>query len=173
MPRPKGTNDPDVTRRLVWLVDLLRQAQEAGVEMKLREAAEFVVQAADGDSDMLRAVSRGRRGLPMEAWDAIDNAVGAEVTRRADRRAADKIRRKRATVSPTAHKRAARDRRAAGRASVEAALSRKHGSDVSRRSLRAAVRALEQAYRDRGHEITLVSVDDLFPSPPAVPYFPA
>lgn len=173
MARTKGTDDPQVTRKLVWMVELLRRAQEAGVKMKRRDAADLVVQAADGDTDMLRAVSKGRRRLSDDDWKAIEEAAKADVARRADRRAGEKIQRKRETASKTALRRAARDQRIATRSAVEGVLEREYGSKADKRRRLSEVRALEQAYRDRAHEIVLVDVDDLFPPEPDAPYFPA
>lgn len=155
------------------MVELLQRAQSADVKMKRRDAADLVVQAVDGDTDMLRAVSKGRRRLADNDWDAIEKLAKAEVARRADRRAGAKIQRKRETESKTALKRAARDQRIATRSAVEAVLEREYGSKADKRRRLSEVRALEQAYRDRAHEIVLVDVDVLFPAEPDARYFPA
>lgn len=181
MARPKGSKDSDLTRKLLWMTDLLRRAREAGVEqMTIRQAARLVAQAGD-QPDVLRAVASGSCALPEAAFDRVETLVAKDLAEKADRKAAVAIRRRRSDGrGPTAVKRVARMQKAArtkATASAQAerikGLTGQESASGRLRTLKVAADALERAYRDRGRDLVTTSVDDLdWPSDKAR-YFPA
>lgn len=166
MARPKGTLDEDLTRKLTWMVDLLRMAAAAGTPMKVREAATLVVQAAQDEPDMLRAIAAGRAALPNQKFESFEPLVTEAIARHEDRRTAGKIVRKRKKPGAAVHKRAAGVRTATLQSAVAAANDeRARRRDVSpkaeARADAAAVDALLRAYRARGREIVTMDINDL------------